>query len=500
MLNDLFPNAPPFLNEEKSEDLRHRLAVALSMRPEVVQYVPVANICNGLLAEYYTSNPPTKEQPARWFIPLGGAVINSDFAQRKPDVVVVIRSLWEEYVQTQLAEVPITERREWKEWKEEFPVWQNVDSRVMDKLLHPERLHVEDLDPQLLRALRIHPPWECVVAIMEFKVSNSPDSTASTSTATSSDGTHTSNTKQKRTSRSKESSSHVAPIKKVSRSSSVVEGHTPPLASKASSRSQNGDARNSSALHASRKTLSPEVQLLSYFCEVMSAGRYRDWTPGAIINGMEFSLVACDREGAIKSAPTSLRTADGVDIFARWVLAVGSAALTEAGFSNIFRQSAGEIEGVDFSVPSNAKRASEGSIQLKFGKQHYQQYGAFGRGTTLYCVDITMGNKNLPGVCKISWPAATRENECDLIQQAREVDPIHVPEVICAWDVEESVLPSRTLRSQCTKAAVEHERRVLRVVVFPFYGPIHELEGDEFVAAFWDVMICTPDLTSGVNC
>jgi hypothetical protein len=54
------------------------------------------------------------------------------------------------------------------------------------------------------------------------------------------------------------------------------------------------------------KTLSPDARLLGYFYEVMSGGRYRDWTSGDIISGMDLSLVICDREGAIKSAPTSL--------------------------------------------------------------------------------------------------------------------------------------------------------------------------------------------------
>jgi Fungal protein kinase len=281
-------------------------------------------------------------------------------------------------------------------------------------------------------------------------------------------------------------------------SSPVARRGTTSLASIDAKSSQHGSANDPSVPSPTpRKTSSPEVQLLSYFCEIMSAARYRDWTSGAIISDMNFNLVTCDREGAIKSAPTSLGTADGVDIFSRWVLAVGSGPLAKSGFSNMFGSTAGEIDGVDFSIPDSAKRTSEGAIQLKFGKRHYQQYGAFGRGTTLYCVDITKGDETILGVCKISWPAASRESEHDLIQQARTVDPNHLPEVVFSWDIEASDLPSRTLRSRCPQAALKYEPKVLRIVAFPFYAPIHELEGDEFLAAFWDVMLCTSHLILG---
>jgi hypothetical protein len=197
------------------------------------------------------------------------------------------------------------------------------------------------------------------------------------------------------------------------------------------------------------------------------------------------------------SAPTSLGTEEGATIFSKWVLAIGSGTLKQSGFANIFGEAAGQLDGIDFSIPDDAKRPSKEAIRLKFGKQHYQQYGAFGRGTTVYRADITMGDKNIQGVCKISWPAASRDSEYDLIQQARVVDPDHLPQVICSWDIEETNLPSRMLRRDCPHAAVEHEPRVLRIVVFPFYSPIHELKGEEFLATLWDIILCTSYLIYG---
>jgi len=61
--------------------------------------------------KYENSNRSMKAQSARWFIPLGNAVLDSDFAPRKPDVVVVIRDLWEEHVRAELEKFPISNRK-----------------------------------------------------------------------------------------------------------------------------------------------------------------------------------------------------------------------------------------------------------------------------------------------------------------------------------------------------------------------------------------------------
>jgi len=67
MLTRLYPNAPS-PSEATSKALRLRLAEALSMRPETVQYGPIADICNNILQEYEASNRPTEAQPSRLFV------------------------------------------------------------------------------------------------------------------------------------------------------------------------------------------------------------------------------------------------------------------------------------------------------------------------------------------------------------------------------------------------------------------------------------------------
>jgi Fungal protein kinase len=414
MLTSVYPHSPRFLNEKTSETLRLYLEEAFSMSPGVARYGAIASICNGNLYEYYESNPPTEDQPARWFIPLGTSMSDRHLAQRSPDIVIVVRHLWEEHVRLQLEKIPISQRKDSNEWTKVFPDWEAVDGRIKNLLTNTSLLKADDLDLSLLRALAIHPPWECIVAIVEFNDSNTPDSTASISTPVNSSSTDISENEQQTASRSNGRIPEVTPVKssKETAGSSPFSRHgTTPLASTDTNSPRHSSANEPFAPSSPpRKTSSPELQLLSYFCEVMSVARYRDWTSGVIISDMDFSLVTCDREGAIKSAPVSLGTADGVDIFSRWVLAVGSGPLAKSGFSNIFGNTAGKIDGVTFTIPDNAKCASEGGVQLKFGKLRYQQYGAFGRGTTLYCVAITKGDETIPGVCKISWPAASRES------------------------------------------------------------------------------------------
>jgi hypothetical protein len=188
MLTSLYPNTR---NEKTSEALFLSLEEALSMWPEVARYEPVASICNGILHEYYKSNPPTEDQPARWFIPLGTSISDRHFTQRSPDIVVVVRHLWEEHIRLQLEKEPISQRKNSKEWKKVFPDWESVDGRIKDLLTNTSILKADDLEPSLLRALAIHPPWECIVAIVEFNDSGTPDSTASTSTPVTSNSTDT---------------------------------------------------------------------------------------------------------------------------------------------------------------------------------------------------------------------------------------------------------------------------------------------------------------------
>lgn len=126
--------------------------------------------------------------------------------------------------------------------------WLRVDSRLENHLTNPEGLRAEDLGPQLLHALGIHPPWERIVAIVEFKVPHAPASTASTSTAMSPNPARISDTKQKRGSKSRKRSFHGTPTR-IHKTSPAIERHTPPPASKVTSPSQNSSAKHSQNLH-----------------------------------------------------------------------------------------------------------------------------------------------------------------------------------------------------------------------------------------------------------
>jgi hypothetical protein len=201
------------------------------------------------------------------------------------------------------------------------------------------------------------------------------------------------------------------------------------------------------------------------------------------------SLVSHDYEGAVQSAWIHLQTQEGFGLFFRWVLLVGSRTLEQWGFSSDFGPSGSWIEGTTFNVPEHAKSECEDTIQLTFGKQRHWSNCLFGPGT-FYNVDFTTGKGTTAGVCKISWPPVDQGNVHCPIQQAQMIDPVHLPEVTCAWCVDKRDLPSRKLRPHCTSTVANWQKRYLQIVLLPIYPPIYELEGEEFLVAFWDVMRC----------
>lgn len=231
------------------------------------------------------------------------------------------------------------------------------------------------------------------------------------------------------------------------------------------------------------------MHLLGYFAEVLSSSSYRYWISGAAITDSSMTLISCDPGGALISQEIQLDTQHGYEAFCTWVVALGFQSLSRLGFANLCEDGATDVsQTLELQSPNIAST-------LLLGDQLYCQYGVFGRRTTLY---KTIFNGS-PAIVKLSWQVTTRALEVDIIKRARMVNSINTPEILDAWEVDID-LPSRVRpenivvkRQSGEEGAVNPsilERRVLEIIIMPFYLPIYELTGETFMSAFWEIMQC----------
>jgi hypothetical protein len=251
------------------------------------------------------------------------------------------------------------------------------------------------------------------------------------------------------------------------------------------SSSPDGGRTESSQQHTGQQPVNldaPELLSLDYFRHLVSCSPNRSWVSGAILGNHNVSLLSCDQEGIVKSAPIDIRSREGSDLLHDWILALGSRTMEQWGFTNLFGLMGKWIEEAEFDIPHT-------NLHLSFGPLRYRQHGIFGRCTNVYDVTIRTGDEVVDGVCKIAWPVSSRSNESELIARAHAVDPDHTPEVHYTVDVVTDI-PSRNLRIQCGSASPV-EPRTMRVTVMTRYRPIEELKGLEFLDVFTQIMRCT---------
>jgi hypothetical protein len=225
----------------------------------------------------------------------------------------------------------------------------------------------------------------------------------------------------------------------------------------------------------------PEPLLLDRFHRLVSSSPNRSWVSGAIVENHKLSLLVCDREGIVKSAPIDFQSREGSKLVHDWILALGSRTMEQWGYTKLFGSIGKQIEDAEIDIPNT-------SLHLSFGPLRYRQHGIFGRCTNVYDVTIRTGDEVTDGVCKIAWPLAALNNESELIAKAYAVDPLHIPEVHYAVDIVTD-LPSRNLRIQCGSASPV-EPRTMRVTVMTRYRPIDELKALEFLDVFTQIMRC----------
>lgn len=236
-------------------------------------------------------------------------------------------------------------------------------------------------------------------------------------------------------------------------------------------------------------TRSSYVQLMGYSREMLP---FRNWALGALLDGPRMSLVTFDREGAIISDTNHILRPNGFHAFIDWFTKLATRTKEAWGFNPLIDPPSPTTKTLTIAIPEHAKPFYPKGKTVQLQDDGPAHYTVFGRCTEVYRGSILSDDGKVlqnDVACKISWPSSTRQSECELIELARTVNSVNTPEIHCSWD-QHTQLPSQLLRQLCPRKSSSTETRTLRIIVMPWYFPIYELKGDQFLTTFTEIMRC----------
>ena len=131
-------------------------------------------------------------------------------------------------------------------------------------------------------------------------------------------------------------------------------------------------------------------------------------------------------------------------------------------------------------------------------------FGLRGRATNVFPVESAMLSSQLPTrpghndpvelVAKLYWPEESRESESDILKKVYEIAQNerqvkdHVPEMVWAHKFEDT--STAKIRKALGIDDAEVGSRALYIIVFRKLVPITTLSGDDFLRAWWQVVVC----------
>jgi len=150
-----------------------------------------------------------------------------------------------------------------------------------------------------------------------------------------------------------------------------------------------------------------------------------------------------------------------------------------------------------------------GSVDLKFivdTEDRTTHYGLRGRATNVFPVESKRlsqlmqqhpsENSSNEMVAKLYWPEEARESEADILRKVQEFaedypDDVkgHIPEMVWFHKFDET--STANIRKTLGIDDPERGSRVLYIIVFRKLLPITSLKGDDFLRAWWQVVVCT---------
>ncbi|KAI5115612.1 hypothetical protein M0805_004097 [Coniferiporia weirii] len=244
---------------------------------------------------------------------------------------------------------------------------------------------------------------------------------------------------------------------------------------------------------ASTYPRSVNVQLAGYIAELFSVRGDRSFVFGARVIGSSITVCFYHRSAIIEADAFDL--AENPEYFAI-LLTMFHRDLPTLGFNkymgycNPFNVDDASTMKLGVRLTPFGKDGSPDEIDLntiKLGEKVASPYCLIGRGTSVIVATVSGYQNEL--VVKFSWQVATRRGEEEFILKAREVDPVHVPEIFGKAVIVDNT-PIAKLRAACGKKKnkvtdSEYEVRELRILVMRKYTPIYELLNDQL----WDVIV-----------
>jgi len=188
------------------------------------------------------------------------------------------------------------------------------------------------------------------------------------------------------------------------------------------------------------------------------------------------------------------------------LLAIQRMPYAEWGYDRVFEPKpgfAGEVR-----VPDEDMGEVDLTFDLKSDKRT-THFGLRGRATTVFPVKSKKLSALVPTlphhnphnttnelVAKLYWPKEERESEAEILQKVYKIADEdeegkvkhHVPEMVWSHKFEDTSTAGirRTLGLQ----DAERGSRVLYIIVFRKLDPITDLSEDEFLSAWWQIILC----------
>ncbi|KAG1793252.1 uncharacterized protein HD556DRAFT_513768 [Suillus plorans] len=250
----------------------------------------------------------------------------------------------------------------------------------------------------------------------------------------------------------------------------------------------------------------PIVQNGLYVAEMFAAHIARQHVISFIVNNDCIYVWFCDRETTIQGAAINF-----VQDLPRWLvllLIMQRMGYDQWGLNRVFEPEPGF---------SGKVMVEDTQIDLELdvkSKERVTHFGIRGRATTVFPVkskalsdrqrDPCFPNESSELVAKLYWPEETRQSEPDILNEVYRIaqtDPDvrgHIPELVWFHKFEEtSTSKIRVALGLKDADRAEQGSRVLYIIVFRKLIPITTLSGEEFIAAWWQVVKCHRALWKG---
>ncbi|KAG1805109.1 uncharacterized protein HD556DRAFT_1283541, partial [Suillus plorans] len=250
----------------------------------------------------------------------------------------------------------------------------------------------------------------------------------------------------------------------------------------------------------------PIVQNGLYVAEMFAAHIARQHVISFIVNNDCIYVWFCDRETTIQGAAINF-----VQDLPRWLVLLfimQRMGYEQWGLNRVFEPEPGfsgkvMIEDTQIDLELDVK-----------SKERVTHFGIRGRATTVFPVkskalsdrqrDPRFPNESSELVAKLYWPEETRQSEPDILNEVYKIaqtDPDvrgHVPELVWFHKFKEtSTSKIRVALGLKDADRAEQGSRVLYIIVFRKLIPITTLSGEEFIAAWWQVVKCHRALWKG---